>query len=101
MQAKPLQLAPVIDGDVLGDAAWNGPVPATGFWQTQPNDGHPATQRTEVFVGFTDTSLYVGVVAFDDDPGGIVVTDSRRDSSLDETDAFLMVIDGLLDRQNG
>ena len=101
MQAKPLQLAPVIDGDVLGDAAWNGPVPAAGFWQTQPNDGHPATQRTEVFVGFTDTSLYVGVVAFDDDPGGIVVTDSRRDSSLDETDAFLMVIDGLLDRQNG
>jgi len=101
MQAKPLQLAPVIDGDVLGDAAWNGPVPATGFWQTQPNDGHPATQRTEVFVGFTDTYLYVGVVAFDDDPGGIVVTDSRRDSSLDETDAFLMVIDGLLDRQNG
>jgi len=101
MQAKRLQVAPVIDGEVLGDRAWSGPVPATGFWQTQPNDGYPSTQRTEVFVGFTDSSLYIGVIAFDDSPGGIIVTDSRRDSSLDDTDAFLMIIDGLLDRQNG
>jgi len=101
MQAKRLQVAPVIDGEVLGDRAWSGPVPATEFWQTQPNDGYPSTQRTEVFVGFTDSSLYIGVIAFDDNPGGIIVTDSRRDSSLDDTDAFLMIIDGLLDRQNG
>jgi hypothetical protein len=101
MQAKRLQVAPVIDGDVLGDAAWNGPVPATGFWQTRPNNGYPATQRTEVYVGFTDTSLYIGVIAFDEEPTEIITTDSRRDSSLDDTDAFLVVIDGLLDRQNG
>jgi hypothetical protein len=101
MQAKRLQVAPAIDGDVSGDVAWNGPVPATGFWQTRPNNGFPATQRTEVFVGFTDTSLYIGVIAFDEEPTEIVMTDSRRDSSLDDTDAFLVVIDGLLDRQNG
>jgi hypothetical protein len=101
MQAKRLQVAPVIDGVVLGDKAWNGPVPATGFWQTQPNNGYPATQPTEVFVGFTDTSLYIGVIAYDEEPGEIVVTDSRRDSSLDDTDAFIIIIDGLLDRQNG
>jgi len=101
MQAKRLQVAPVIDGEVLGDMAWNVPVPATGFWQTRPDAGAPSTQRTEVFVGFSDSSLYIGVVAFDDDPEGIIVTDSRRDSSLDDTDAFLVVIDGLLDRQNG
>jgi hypothetical protein len=101
MQAKRLQTAPVIDGDVLGDRAWNGPVPATGFWQTQPNNGYPSTQRTEVFVGFTEDSLYIGVIAFDEEPSEIIVTDSRRDSSLDDTDAFLVVIDGLLDRQNG
>jgi hypothetical protein len=101
MQAKRLQAVPVIDGNVLGDAAWNGPVPATGFWQTQPDDGHPSTQRTEVFVGFTDSSLYIGVIAYDVEPTEIIVTDSRRDSSLDDTDAFLVVIDGLLDRQNG
>jgi hypothetical protein len=99
--AAKLESAPVVDGQILDDAAWTGAVPASGFWQVQPNDGQPATQRTEVYIGFTDDALYVGVMAYDDDPAGIIVTDSRRDSSLDDTDAFLFVIDGLLDRQNG
>jgi hypothetical protein len=99
--ASKLETAPVVDGRITDDVAWAGSVPATGFWQVQPNDGQPATQRTEVYIGFTDDALYVGVMAYDDDPAGIIVTDSRRDSSLDDTDAFLFVIDGLLDRQNG
>lgn len=101
MNAHQLSSTPTIDGDVHGDSAWAGVVPATGFWQIQPDDGKPATQRTEVFVGFSNDSLYVGVIAHDDDPGAIIVTDSRRDSHLGNTDAFLMIIDGLLDRQNG
>ena len=90
-----------MDGDVLGDDAWSGVTPATGFWQIQPNDGQPSTQKTEVFVGFTETALFIGVVAHDNSSEGILVTDSRRDADLDDTDAFLVVIDGLLDRQNG
>ena len=101
LQATRLVAAPLIDGNVTGDEAWSGATPASGFWQVQPNDGSPATQRTEVFVGYTDDALYVGVMAYDDDPSAIIVSDSRRDSSLDDTDAFLFVIDGLLDRQNG
>jgi hypothetical protein len=99
--ATKLTTAPAIDGNIVDDPAWAGAVPTTGFWQVQPNDGQPATQRTEVYVGFTNDALYIGVMAFDDEPAGIIVTDSRRDSSLDDTDAFLFVIDGLLDRQNG
>ena len=101
MRAYRLPSAPVVDGLVIGDDVWNGVVPATTFWQIQPNDGQPATQKTEVFVGFTDDALYIGVIAHDDNPAGIIVTDSRRDSSLEDTDAFLVIIDGLLDRQNG
>jgi hypothetical protein len=101
MDAYALTTSPVIDGDVLDDPAWKGVTPATDFWQIRPDDGQPATQRTEVYVGFSDTYLYVGVVAFDDDPDSIIITDSRRDSELGNTDAFLMIIDGLLDRQNG
>jgi len=101
MQAFELQTAPVIDGVVLGDPAWQGLIPATGFWQVQPDEGTPATQRTEVFIGFLDDALYIGLVAYDDNPDGIIVTDSRRDSELDETDSFRVIIDGLLDKQNG
>jgi len=101
LQAVRLEVVPTLDGRVAGDKAWSNAVPATGFHQVQPNDGQSATQRTEVFVGHTDDALYVGVIAYDDDPSAIIVSDSRRDSSLDDTDAILIVVDGLLDRQNG
>jgi len=101
IQAHPLSTAPFIDGNVRGDAAWDGAVPARDFWQVRPDEGQPATQATEVYIGFTESALYIGVVAYDDNPDGIIVTDSRRDSSLQDTDAFLVIIDGLLDRQNG
>jgi len=101
MTAYGLDTAPTVDGVVLGDSAWKGATAATGFWQIKPDAGQSATQKTVVYVGFTDTALYIGVVAYDDNPGGIIVSDSRRDSNLGDTDAFLVIIDGLLDRQNG
>ncbi len=101
LPAHRLGESPSLDGLVIDDPAWAGVRPATGFTQTQPDAGRAATQKTEVFVGYTDTALYIGVVAHDDNPAGIIVTDSRRDSSLDNTDAVLVIIDGLLDRQNG
>ncbi len=99
--AMPLVETPVIDGDVLTDPAWAQVPPTSGFYQVQPNEGQRATQRTEVWIGYSAEALYIGVVAYDDNPAGIIVADSRRDSSLDETDSFQVIIDGLLDRQNG
>jgi len=106
-QARPVATAnalssePVIDGNVLDDPAWRGATAITGFWQTQPNAGRPASQDTEVYVGYTSSALVIAVVAYDDEPLEIISTDSRRDSSLDDTDSFRVLIDGLLDRQNG
>ena len=101
MQAHALQAAPVLDGEVLGDPAWSGVTPATDFWQVQPDEGQAATQKTEVYIGILGDALYIGMVAYDDNPEGIIVTDGRRDMSLDETDSFRVIIDGMLDRQNG
>ncbi len=100
MRAYPLTAAPVLDGRVADDPAWQGVTPTTGFTQIQPDEGRPSTQDTEVFVGFTDRALYIGLIAYDGDPSTIIVTDSRRDSSLSQTDSFQVIIDGLLDRQN-
>ncbi|MEE4109985.1 MAG: carbohydrate binding family 9 domain-containing protein, partial [Halieaceae bacterium] len=101
LRAERLVTPPVLDGDVLGDDAWSGLDPATGFVQIQPDEGAPASQRTEVYVGFTDDTLYVAVIAFDTDPDAIIVSDSRRDANLDDSDSFQMIIDGFQDRQNG
>ncbi|MBT4162594.1 MAG: carbohydrate binding family 9 domain-containing protein [Gammaproteobacteria bacterium] len=73
----------------------------SGFWQIEPDEGSPATQKTEVFVGYSEDTLYVGVICYDKEPDRIIVTDSRRDSSLAETDSFQFIIDGLKDGQNG
>ena len=96
-----VEAAPLLDGNVLDDPAWDGAPPATGFRQTAPDEGEPASERTEVRVVFTDDTVYFGVVCYDRDPGAIIVTDSRRDSSLADSDSFQLILDTFLDRQNG
>jgi hypothetical protein len=92
---------PVVDGDVLGDPSWAAAAPITGFWQTTPDEGQPASERTEVRLAYTPEALYVGVVCYDREPEKIVVAGSRRDSPLDDTDSFQIVLDTYRDGQNG
>ena len=92
---------PTVDGEVLNDPAWREAPPITGFWQTTPDEGRPATEETEVRVLYTRGTLYIGVVCYDREPSRIIVTDSRRDASLDEMDSFRFVLDTYRDRQNG
>ncbi|MGE0455304.1 MAG: DUF5916 domain-containing protein [Vicinamibacteria bacterium] len=92
---------PTLDGDVLDDAAWSGVPAETAFWQTTPDAGAPASERTEVRILATRDALYFGIVCYDREPGRIVVNESRRDSSLDTTDSFQIILDTYRDRQNG
>jgi len=90
-----------MDGEVLGEQAWQS-VAATGdFTQTSPDAGRPSSQNTEVRVLYTDEAVYFGIVCFDDDPAAIVVADSRRDAPLNETDSLQIILDTYLDEQNG
>ncbi len=93
--------APQMDGDVLGDPVWQSVAPTGGFSQTRPDAGQAASQRTEVRVIYTDEAIYFGFVCHDDDPATIVVSDSRRDASLEESDSLRIILDTYLDEQNG
>ena len=92
--------APVIDGVVDDDVWFTAPV-LTDFIQAEPLEGEPATEKTEVRILYDETFIYVGVICYDRDPSGIVVTDSRRDAGLNDMDSFQMVFDTYRDRQNG
>ena len=94
-------VAPVLDGTVIGDPAYSQATPITEFWQTTPQEGQPSSERTEVHLVYTDRALYVGVICYDREPEEIIVSDTRRDAPLDETDSFQMIIDTYLDGQNG
>ena len=98
-QASELAAPPVVDGR-LDDDAWSGLEPLEGFTQREPVEGQPVSQPTEVRVGYDDAALYIGAWLFDEDPSGIVTGQTLRDASLDDSDAFVVVLDTYLDRQN-
>jgi hypothetical protein len=92
--------APVIDGQ-LDERIWQQATPIVDFVQTEPSEGQPATEPTEVRILFDDKAVYVGVMNYDSDTEHIVATDSRRDSALSGQDSFQMILDTYHDRQNG
>ena len=95
-----IEAAPILDGDVLGDPAWVDVPVATGFIQTQPDEGRPATERTELRVLFDDDTIYFGFVCYDSDPDGIITSASRRDASLNNSDSIQIILDTFRDRQS-
>jgi hypothetical protein len=101
MQAVRIQAAPTLDGVITGDSAWLHVPASGGFIQSTPDEGQPASQRTEIRVAFTDDTLYIGIICFDDDPSAIVVSDSRRDASLRQSDSVTLILDTYADGQNG
>lgn len=88
-----------LDG-IVDDDAWMSVEPYTGFTQQNPAEGAAATERTEVRLLLSRQTLYVGIINFDASPEGILVTDSRRDGQLNETDSVQIVLDTFNDNQN-
>ena len=101
LTAVRVEQPPAIDGEVAGDPAWRAAPAVGGFSQEQPDEGQPSTERTEVRVVYTASTIYVGVICYDRDPGGIIVADARRDAALDQTDSFQVILDTYRDRLNG
>jgi hypothetical protein len=98
-RAVRVESGPVFDGR-LDDPLWARAPVITGFVQHEPFDGRPATERTEVRILFDRQALYIGARLYDSDPSGIVHGEVRRDANLREQDAFIVVLDTYLDRQN-
>ena len=70
------------------------------FIQNAPNDGKPATERTEVWMAHTKTHLYFVFLCFDGHPGQIRGHLARRENIL--MDDFVQVLlDPFEDRRKG
>ena len=67
-QASLVRTAPVLDGRVLDDLAWQDVPALVEFWQTAPDAGQPSSERTEVRIVYTESAIYFGVVLLDRDP---------------------------------
>ena len=98
--ATAITSAPVIDGR-LDDDTWAEAQILSGFTQKEPSEGRPVSERTEVRIAYDEEALYIGAWLFDSDPTSLVFGQTLRDASLNDSDAFVVVLDTYLDRQNG
>lgn len=81
-----------IDGRMDEDE-WREGAVLTGFTQSMPVEGIPASQETEVRVFYGPDALYFGVLAHDSDPGGIRATLTERDEGVTEDDWIRVSLD--------
>ena len=89
-----------LDG-ALDEADWTSAPVARGFIQSDPREGQPATFDTEVRMLYDDDAIYFGVVAADQDPSRVIVTDLRKDYAVEASDAFAVLLDTFHDGRNG
>ena len=99
IRAVRTESAVTLDGN-LDEPAWQEAPIALGFNQKDPQEGQPSTERTEFRILYTATTLYVGVICYDTEPGSILATDRRRDSKLENDDNITLVIDTFHDHRN-
>ena len=72
-----------------------------GSYRAGRSKGEPASERTEVRIVYTGDTLYFGVVCYTEDSNSVIVANSRRDSDMEETDSFQIILDTYRDSQNG
>ncbi len=90
---------PRIDG-VLDEASWASAQVVDKFVQQEPQEGQPATDRTEVRVLYDDGRLYIGIHAFAS--LAVSATEMRRDADrLFDEDNFQVILDTFHDSRNG
>ena len=73
----------------------------TDFIQNQPSDGKPGTERTDAYLGYDDTNLYVVLVCWDGHHG-VQANLTRREPStpFDSDDCVEIVLDTFQDQRH-
>jgi hypothetical protein len=90
-----------VDGR-LDEPIYGRVAPITEFIQQLPDEGEPASERTEAWVFFDDDNVYVSARLYESFPESErVANEMRRDANqLRQNDSFSAVFDTFLDRRN-
>jgi hypothetical protein len=95
--AEPLR----IDGR-LEEEAYRTFEPISNFIQQEPDEGQPATEKTEAWILFDDVNLYICARNWDSHPEREVANELRRDNgNILGNENLTFAIDTFHDRRNG
>src|SRR6266513_1732732 len=92
--------APNIDAD-LSDPVWKKGTVIDEFYQLEPNEGKPSSERTIVRVLYDENNLYFGITCYDDEPKRITGRIKARDGDIDNDDMVRIYLDPNMTRRNG
>ena len=88
-----------VDGR-LDDAPWQTALAFTDFRQLDPDEGAPASERTEARILVDDDAIFIAIRAFDREPSKIQADLSRRDDPI-ESDLVEVHLDSYHDHLTG
>ena len=90
-----------IDGD-FSEADWQHAKPIDQFVQTEPDEGVPITESTEVRILYDEKNIYFGFTCSSSHGNNIVANEMRRDSeNLRENDNVFILLDTYNDKRSG
>ena len=92
--SEPLKLDGILDEGLYSTKV------STDFIQYVPDNGLPATEKTEMWIGYDESALYIGARLWDSEPDKIVSRIGRRDEN-NNTDLFEVIIDSYHDKRTG
>jgi hypothetical protein len=88
-----------IDGR-LDEPAWARAEAAADFRQEEPQEGAPATEKTEVRILYDARNLYIGIRAWDSEPRRINARELLRDADFANDDKIEILLDTYHDQRN-
>ena len=100
VRAVRISEAIVVDGR-LDDEVYREEQAIAGFIQQLPDEGEPATEKTEVWLLYDDRNVYVSARCWDSQPERIVANEKARDGrSIFRNDTLVVIFDTFHDRRN-
>jgi hypothetical protein len=95
-----VETAPVMDGK-LDDAVWQQAELIDDFHQIRPGDGTEPSERTEVYMIYTEDALYIGARMYDSNPELIAAPVIRHNQGLPGDDRLVIILDPFNTRRVG
>ncbi len=88
-----------IDGR-LDESVWADAPKATEFIQREPNEGESISERTEVRVLYDSDNIYFGVTAMDSQAGRVIISELKKDFTVETGDSIQILLDTFHDERN-
>lgn len=103
--AQELFTIPRIKGEIkfdgiVNDQCWLDLKPVEIVMHT-PTFGNEPTEKSEVFICYDNTYIYVGARLFDSEASSMLITSKKRDEVSNSNESFTIVFDSFNDKENG